>query len=120
MSRFSMHLPPKIHQRGAFSILTAFTLLVLLLFLALVVDGGRLYMEQRKLQKIADMAALEAVARLENGNCAAEPVNAAGYADENALRHGFVQNSGQSLLTQCATVKIGRASCREGVQVARA
>lgn len=110
MSRFSMHLPPKIHQRGAFSILTAFTLLVLLLFLALVVDGGRLYMEQRKLQKIADMAALEAVARLENGNCAAEPVNAADYADENALRHGFVQNSGQSLLTQCATVTPGDAA----------
>lgn len=110
MSRFSMHLPPKIHQRGAFSILTAFTLLVLLLFLALVVDGGRLYMEQRKLQKIADMAALEAVARLENGNCAAEPVNAAGYADENALRHGFLQNSGQSLVTQCATVTPGDAA----------
>lgn len=110
MSRFFTHIPPKVHQRGAFSILTACTLLVLLLFLALVVDGGRLYMEQRKLQKIADMAALEAVSRLESGNCAAEPFIATDYAGENALRHGFPQENGQSLLTQCATVTPGNAS----------
>lgn len=104
MPRFSTHIPPRVHQGGAFSILTAFTLVALLLFLALVLDSGRLYMEQRHLQKIADMAALEAVARLEHGNCAAEPAQAVEYAASNAERHGFPKEPGENMLTQCATV----------------
>lgn len=104
MSRFSKHIPPRVHQGGAFSILTAFTLVALLLFLALVLDSGRLYMEQRHLQKIADMAALEAVARLEHGDCAAEPAKAIEYAASNAERHGYPKESGESMLTQCASV----------------
>ena len=55
------------HQRGAFSVIAAVMLLPLLAFMALVVDSGRLYMEKRVLQKAADTAALEAVAR--HGNC---------------------------------------------------
>ncbi len=94
-------------QQGAFSILTAFTLVMLLLFLALVLDSGRLYMEQQRLQKIADMAALEAVSRLANGNCAAQPDDATNYVRDNASRHGFEDGATQSLLTQCATVTPG-------------
>jgi len=110
MSRLFTPTPPEAQQRGAFSLLMAFTLLCLLLFLALVLDGGRLYMEQRKLQKVADMAALEAISRLAMGDCAAEPGSAAEYAEESALRNGFQPGAGQALLTQCATVAPGTVS----------
>jgi len=40
--------------------MAALTLGLALLFMLLTVDSGRLYLEQRKLQRIADMAALEA------------------------------------------------------------
>lgn len=51
-------------QRGAFSMLSAATLVMAILFLALVIDSGRLYLEQRKLQKLTDTAALESISRL--------------------------------------------------------
>ncbi|MDZ4387595.1 MAG: pilus assembly protein TadG-related protein [Moraxellaceae bacterium] len=46
-------------QRGAVVIMTAGFMLLGVLFLALVVDTGRLYMEKRSLQRIADVVALE-------------------------------------------------------------
>ncbi|MGJ0430722.1 pilus assembly protein TadG-related protein [Methylobacter sp.] len=46
-------------QRGAIGILGASVLLLSVLFTALAVDTGRLMLEQRRLQKIADMAALD-------------------------------------------------------------
>ncbi|WP_152907196.1 pilus assembly protein TadG-related protein, partial [Pseudomonas aeruginosa] len=46
-------------QRGAIGILAATTLLLALICLLLVVDTGRLYLEQRNLQRVADVAALE-------------------------------------------------------------
>ena len=42
-------------QRGAIGLMAALTLGLALLFMLLVVDSGRLYLEQRKLQRIADM-----------------------------------------------------------------
>ena len=47
-------------QRGAIGLMAVTTLALALLFMLVVVDSGRLYLEQRKLQRIADMAALEA------------------------------------------------------------
>lgn len=92
-------------QRGAFSILTAFTLIVLLLFLVLVIDSGRLYMEQRNLQKLADTAALESVSRLPQGHCAAAPDDAQRFAEENARRNHFLQDlAAQSLTSQCVAL----------------
>jgi len=49
------------HQRGAIGILGAITLLLAFAFLALALDTGRLWMERRNLQKMADMAAMAAV-----------------------------------------------------------
>ena len=46
-------------QRGAVMIMTAGFMLLGVLCLALVVDTGRLYMEKRSLQRIADVIALE-------------------------------------------------------------
>ncbi|TBU75429.1 pilus assembly protein TadG-related protein [Phytopseudomonas daroniae] len=92
------------NQRGAFSILSAATLVMAILFLALVVDAGRLYLEQRNLQRIADTAALESISRLESGNCSQEPANAQRYARENANSYGFAMNDLQSLSTSCVSI----------------
>ncbi|WP_165493675.1 pilus assembly protein TadG-related protein [Phytopseudomonas daroniae] len=91
-------------QHGAFSILSAFTLMLAILFLALVVDAGRLYLEQRNLQRIADTAALESISRLESGNCSQEPAKAQSYALENASSYGFAMNDLQSLSTSCVSI----------------
>ena len=55
--------PGSARQRGAIGLMGAMTLGVALLFLLLVVDSGRLYLEKRKLQRVADTAALEVVTR---------------------------------------------------------
>jgi uncharacterized membrane protein len=54
-------------QRGAIGILGATVLLLSVLFTALAVDTGRLMLEQRRLQKIADMAALDGARALACG-----------------------------------------------------
>ncbi|MEF3075668.1 pilus assembly protein TadG-related protein [Methylobacter sp. Wu1] len=57
-------------QRGAIGILGASVLLLSVLFTALAVDTGRLMLEQRRLQKIADMAALDGARAL--GTCGSD------------------------------------------------
>ncbi|MBD9656773.1 hypothetical protein IB239_18265 [Pseudomonas sp. PDM12] len=93
-------------QRGAFSMLSAATLVMAILFLALVIDSGRLYLEQRKLQKLADTAALESISRLASGNCALDTALAQVYAVENAASYGFVAGAGRSLSSSCVSVSI--------------
>lgn len=93
-------------QRGAFSMLSAATLVMAILFLALVIDSGRLYLEQRNLQKLADTAALESISRLASGNCALDTVLAQVYAVENAASYGFVAGAGRSLSSSCVSVSI--------------
>lgn len=59
------------HQRGVASIMTAvFVLFVALVCAALVIDTGRLYMEQRSLQRIADSVAMDTAQQA--GLCAAD------------------------------------------------
>ncbi|TBU92106.1 pilus assembly protein TadG-related protein [Phytopseudomonas dryadis] len=93
-------------QRGVFSIISAATLVMAILFLALVVDSGRLYLEQRNLQRIADTAALEAISRLEQGNCSLDTANARLYAQENAASYGFPSSDLQSLSASCVSISI--------------
>ncbi len=101
----AVRVPARSHQRGAFSIIVAFALIMMLALLALVVDSGRLYLEKRRLQKVADFAALEAVARLPNGDCAAAPDKAPEFAADNARGNGFLKKeSTQSLTVQCVDV----------------
>ena len=47
-------------QRGAIGLFGIMTLLLAVLFVSLVVDSGRLWMQKRQLQSIADIAAIEA------------------------------------------------------------
>ena len=92
-------------QRGAIGLIGAVTLGIALLFLLLVVDSGRLYLEKRKLQRVADTAALEAVSR--SGTCAAPTNNAAQFATESAARNNFSLDDNRTLATACGTLATG-------------
>lgn len=72
-------------QRGVVTILTASVLMLLLLVMVLALDTGRLYLEKRKLQNIADMAVLSAVARMPPGKCEEVDTNIKGAANENGF-----------------------------------
>lgn len=63
-----MHKNTKKKQQGAIGLFGVLTLLMAVLFVAVAVDSGRLWMEKRKLQNIADMAAIAAGGQV--GGCA--------------------------------------------------
>lgn len=89
-------------QAGVFSLLGAATLMLALVCLVLALDSGRLFMEQRKLQKLADTAALETVARLEQASCAENSSGAAQvFAEENAGLNDFTSGT---MTAECVTV----------------
>lgn len=97
-------------QRGAIGLMAALTLALALLCTLVVVDSGRLYMEKRTLQRVADMAALEAASL--NGNCTATN-SAKGFATQSATRNGFtVTDASRTLVTLCGTLAVGANSRR--------
>ncbi|NWA06435.1 pilus assembly protein TadG-related protein [Pseudomonas gingeri] len=98
-------------QRGAIGLMAALTLGLALLCMVVVVDSGRLYLEKRSLQRVADSAALEAMSR--GGNCVAPDVTAASYANQNAVRNAFVvANGNRTLTTTCGTLVTGTNNIR--------
>lgn len=96
-------------QRGAIGLMAAGTLALALGFTLLVIDTGRLYMEQRKLQRVADTAALEAVSR--DGNCKSGQ-SATTYATQSATRNGFTVNADNTLTVSCGTLQTGADNLR--------
>lgn len=97
-------------QRGAIGLVSALTLGLALLFMITVIDSGRLYLEKRSLQRIADMAALEAASR--KGNCSSA-ATASLYATQSATRNGFTPNTdGRTLSTLCGTLSVNAADSR--------
>lgn len=80
-------------QRGAIGLMAAGTLAVALVFMLLAVDSGRLYLEKRKLQSIADTSALEAAGR---GGLCSPSTTANDYATQNATRNGFTVVAGDN------------------------
>lgn len=97
-------------QRGAIGLVAALTLGLALLFTVTVLDSGRLYLEKRSLQRIADMAALEAASRKGNCNSAA---TASLYATQSATRNGFIPDTdGRTLNTLCGTLSVNAADGR--------
>ncbi len=93
-------------QRGAIGLFVALTLLLMVLFTALAVDTGRLAMQQRELQKIADLAALDASQAL----CSQD--DAAVAAQTSAVRNGYTGN----LITE-GGVRLGSADADgEGIR----
>ena len=105
--RWQFHGPAR--QRGAIGLMAALTLALALGFTVLVIDSGRLYLEQRKLQRVADTAALEAVTR--NGNCLSG-LSAASYATQSATRNGFTVNANGTLTVNCGTLQTGADNLR--------
>lgn len=97
-------------QRGAIGLMAALTLAVALAFGLLVADGGRLYMEQRNLQRVVDMAALEAAGQ--SAKCTGSGVQAAALANAAAARNGFSVGNGNTLVTSCGKVATGASSLR--------
>lgn len=99
-------------QRGAIGLMAAGTLAVAMVFLLLALDSGRLYLEKRRLQSIADTAALEAAGR--GGLCT--PTNTANdYAKENAARNGFTVVAGDNsrgLAVTCGTLPTNASNIR--------
>ena len=104
-------MSPRFHckQRGAIGLMAAGVLAVVLAFTLLVIDSGRLYLEKRKLQGVADTAALEAVSR--NGTCLAG-LSAAAYAGQSVARNYFVVGNGNTLVTRCGSVTTGASGQR--------
>ncbi|AGI23052.1 hypothetical protein H681_05860 [Pseudomonas sp. ATCC 13867] len=92
-------------QRGAIGIMAAGTLLLALVCLALVIDTGRLYYEQRKLQRVADMAALEAAGQ--SGMCGTQDsTTIQGYVTASAAKNGFVAAAGEELTGVLGTIEL--------------
>ncbi|MBX8572206.1 hypothetical protein K5D36_21250 [Pseudomonas cichorii] len=97
-------------QRGAISLLAALTLGFALLCTLLVIDSGRLYLEKRSLQRVADMAALEAAGR--KGTCSPGS-SASTFANQSATRNSFVAGNGNRTLTiNCGTLALDLDSKR--------
>ncbi|MBX8488118.1 TadG family pilus assembly protein [Pseudomonas cichorii] len=97
-------------QRGAISLLAGLTLAFALLCTLLVIDSGRLYLEKRSLQRVADMAALEAAGR--KGTCSPGS-SASTFANQSATRNSFVAGNGNRTLTiNCGTLALDLDSKR--------
>ncbi|MBK5413525.1 pilus assembly protein TadG-related protein [Pseudomonas sp. TH31] len=90
-----------VRQRGAIGLMAAATLSLAIVLMLLVVDTGRLYMEQRKLQRVVDTAALEAISR--GGNCL-PGLTAASYAGQSATRNGYTVDATDTLVTTCGSL----------------
>ncbi|WP_347928807.1 pilus assembly protein TadG-related protein [Pseudomonas helvetica] len=96
-------------QRGAIGLLAAMTFGLALLIALLVVDSGRLYLEQRKLQRVVDNAALEAVSR--GGTCL-PGLTAASYAGQSAVRNAFIVSPTSTLTTTCGSLATAPTNLR--------
>ena len=96
-------------QHGAIGLMAAATLSLALVLMLLVVDTGRLYMEQRKLQRVVDSAALEAVSR--GGNCQSG-LTAAAYAGQSAVRNGYTVDANNTLATTCGSLQTAASGLR--------
>lgn len=98
------------NQRGAIGLFGLLTLLLAIVFTVLAVDSGRLWMQQRKLQSIADIAAMSASRQV---GCSASAADVTTAAHTAAANNGF---AGQ--LTQSPNqVALGSVATNGGLRV---
>ncbi|QWA31918.1 hypothetical protein KHO27_18420 [Pseudomonas sp. RC3H12] len=88
--------------------MAALTMGLALVFMLLTVDSGRLYLEQRKLQRIADMAALEAAEH--DGACTGSGPQASTLARTAATRNGHSPLN--PLIASCGYLRTGNDNLR--------
>ncbi|MDD3676613.1 TadG family pilus assembly protein [Thauera propionica] len=98
-------------QQGAIAILAAGVLLTVLLATALSVDLGRLFLEKRRLQMIADLAALEASLALTDCSPGARRLlsHVQNRAREAAKRNGY---EGSDITVELGNVSYGSDGLR--------
>ena len=92
-------------QRGAIGILSAVTLVLVIVMLALVIDSSRLYLAKRNVQRIADLAALEAASR--GGVCTPAGQMTSAQAQQAAVQSATRNQFNPSLPKHTLTSKIG-------------
>lgn len=92
-----------VRQRGAIGLMAALTMGLALVLMLLTVDSGRLYLEQRKQQRIADMAALEAAEH--GGVCSGSGPQASALARTAATRNGHSPLN--PLIASCGYLRTG-------------
>lgn len=95
------------NKKGAISIIVAISMVVLLLFAALVIDIGMLAVNKSKLQNACDAAALAGAQELPKDKVKAEAV-AKQYAAENGVEDKYIKTSfsdGNSKITVTAENK---------------
>ncbi|MFG0499177.1 TadG family pilus assembly protein [Pseudomonas sp. YQ_13] len=95
-------------QRGAIGLMAVVTLGLALLFMLVVIDSGRLFLEQRKLQRIADMSALEAAGQF--AVCTGSGPQATVIARTAATRNGHAASN--PLTASCGYLQTGANSLR--------
>jgi uncharacterized membrane protein len=110
MSPLNSFVAGRGRQRGAIGLMAALTLSLAVLCMLVVLDSGRLFLEKRSLQRVADMAALEAASR--KGTCLTGNT-AVIYANQSATRNGFtVGDDGRTLATHCGSLTLDANSRR--------
>ena len=98
-------------ESGAVAISFVIISSLVLLCIVIGLDTGRLFLEQRRLQTVADNAAMEAVARSGSGG-GGDAGALAQLAEESAARNGFVVGDRRSL-----QVERGSVSQQDGLRV---
>ncbi|WP_253448286.1 pilus assembly protein TadG-related protein [Halomonas sp. Y3] len=107
LPRFDYPLPPR--QRGVFGLMAAGLMLLMVISVALAVDTGRLFLEQRHMQRVADLAALEAAGAVTLISQASD-ADLASAAQDSAKRNGH--DIGDSEESKRALSAVGGGVCR--------
>ncbi len=98
-----------VRQTGAIGLFAILTLLLAILFAALAVDTGRLLMEERRLQTVADMAALDASSVA--GSCGSGNLaDVEAMAAASAARNNY---NGLPLDVQVGQIDVGAGGVRQ-------
>ena len=86
------HVPPR--QRGVFGLMAVGVMFLLIICVVVALDSGRLYLQKQNVQRVADMAALDAVAGL---SFSGEDVSGDPQviAEQNAALNNFAPEEGE-------------------------
>lgn len=99
------------YQQGAFGIQGALTLFLAVLFAVLAIDSGRLMQEKKRLQSVADMAALDASSL--GGNCGnGNLAEVVAEAQLSAARNNHALTDGGTLQVSMGDVVAGNDGIR--------
>lgn len=98
------------HQRGAAAVFAAIWMVAAIVCIGLVIDLGRLYLEQRKMQQVANVAALDS-ARVASG-CIA-PVADRLQAASSEAQVSVVRNGGDSAWLSDGGIRVGQRQTGE-------